>query len=82
MDEAQLNDSLMSMLPTPTYLLFAIIFGVIGFAAFRYGKKTERTRAKWTGVALMLYPYAIGSDTRLLILIGTALCGVLYFYRD
>ena len=36
----------------------------------------------FTGVALMLYPYFIGSDVRILFLVGAGLCGVLYFYRD
>lgn len=82
MDEQQLFSSLLGMLPTPMYILGSILFGIVGFAAYRYGKKTERTRSKWTGVALMFYPYLIGSNTALLYLTGAALCGVLYFYRD
>ena len=82
MDEQQLASTLIGMLPTPGYILASIVFGVVGFAAYRYGKKTGRNRAKWTGVALMVYPYVIGSDTRVLCLVGAALCGVLYFYRD
>ncbi|MFZ6815044.1 hypothetical protein ACO0K3_11300 [Undibacterium sp. Rencai35W] len=69
-------------MPTPAYLAGAILFGIIGFAAYRYGKKTERSKAKWTGIALMFYPYLTGSDTRLLYAVGAALCAVLYFYRD
>ena len=82
MDERELISSLSGMLPTPAYILGSIIFGVIGFAAYRFGKKTERSRTKWTGVALMVYPYFIGSDTRVMYLVGIALCGELYFYRD
>lgn len=70
------------MLPTPAYILGSILFGILGFVAYRYGKKTARTRTKWTGVALMFYPYLIGSNTVLLYLSGAALCGALYFYRD
>lgn len=80
--QLQLLSSLGLTMPTPAYILGAIVFGLIGFAAYRYGKKTERSRAKWTGVALMFYPYVTGSDTRLLYLVGAALCALLYFYRD
>ena len=60
-------------LPGPAYLFGAVVFGLAGFAAYRYGKKTGRARTKWLGVALMLYPYAI-SATWLLYAVGAALC--------
>lgn len=68
------------VLPTPAYLFGLILFGVAGFAAYRYGKKNQLAKPRWIGLALMLYPYAI-SDTWLLYGIGCALCGLLYFYR-
>ena len=58
-----------------------VLFGIIGFAAYRYGKKTSRQPAKWIGVALMLYPYAV-SDTWLLYLMGGVLCAGLYWFRE
>jgi hypothetical protein len=82
MDEQQLLSGLIGMMPTPAIIFGSILFGIVGFAAYRFGKKTQRPRAKWTGVALMLYPYFIGSDVRVLFLVGAGLCGVLYFYRD
>lgn len=82
MNEQQLASSLLSMMPTPAYIFGSILFGIVGFAAYRFGKKTERQRTKWTGVVLMFYPYFIGSDVRILFLVGVGLCGVLYFYRD
>lgn len=68
-------------LPTPAYLFGAIFFGLIGFAAYRYGKRLALGKVKWIGVALMVYPYAI-SGTVLLYVVGVALCLGLYFWRD
>jgi hypothetical protein len=65
-------------LPGPAYLFGAILFGIVGLAAFRYGAKSGVAAAKWTGIALMLYPYAI-SETWLLYLVGAVLCVLLYF---
>ncbi|MFZ6749413.1 hypothetical protein [Undibacterium sp. Ren11W] len=82
MEEQQLLQLLGGMLPSTTYILGSVLFGIIGFVAYRYGKKTDRPRCKWLGVALMFYPYLIGSDTRLLYLAGSALCAALYMYRN
>ncbi|WHZ09971.1 MAG: hypothetical protein OJF60_000410 [Burkholderiaceae bacterium] len=68
-------------LPSPTYLFGAILFGLVGLGAWRWGKKTERPVAKWLGVALMLYPYAV-PWTWALYLIGLGLCAALYWFRD
>ena len=62
------------VLPGPGYLFGAIVFGIIGLVAYRHGRKSARSQLTWCGVALMLYPYAV-SDTRLLWVIGLALCG-------
>lgn len=67
-------------LPSPAYLFGAVLFGIIGYAAYRYGKKAELAIMKWIGVALMLYPYAV-SETWMLYAIGTGLCAALYVYR-
>lgn len=68
-------------LPSGWYLFGACVFSIVGFAAFRYGKKTTSTNAMLIGVALMLYPYFI-SATWLLYLLGAALCGALYWFRE
>jgi hypothetical protein len=60
-------------LPTPAYLAGAIVFGLIGWAAYRHGKKSDRPRTKWLGVGLMLYPYMV-SQTWLLFVVGVVLC--------
>ena len=67
-------------LPSPGYLFGSILFGIVGYAAYRYGKKSELPYPKWIGVALMFYPYAI-SRTWLLYLVGGALCAALYVLR-
>lgn len=81
MDTLNTAASLGLIFPTPAYLFGAILFGLIGFAAYRYGKKAARPPLRWTGLALMLYPYLV-SDTWLLYLAGAALCGALYWWRE
>ena len=58
-----------------------LIFGLVGFVAYRRGKKAGRPRTKWLGVALMLYPY-LTAPTLPLYLVGAALCLALYLDRD
>jgi hypothetical protein len=80
MDELKALESMGFTLPSPVYLIGAVLFGIIGFAAYRYGKKAARPPVKWIGVALMLFPYAI-SETWLMYAVGTGLCVGLYVYR-
>ncbi len=67
-------------LPSPSYLFGAIVFGLIGLVAWRYGRKRQRPVTQWLGVALMFYPYAV-SRTWLLYAIGAALCAGLFYDR-
>ena len=60
-------------LPSPAYIVGLIVFGILGMAAFYYGRRQDRRNTKWLGVALMLYPYAVAS-TWLLWAVGAALC--------
>lgn len=69
------------VLPSPLYILGAVLFGLIGLVAFRRGKKTTRPVLTWTGVALMFYPYAV-PQTWLLWLAGAVLTGWLYVKWD
>ena len=80
MDNLHDLQSLGLTLPSPAYIFGAVVFGIIGFAAYRYGKKAQRSTTKWLGVALMLYPYAI-SQTWLLYVAGAALCAGLFLDR-
>ena len=61
-------------LPSPAYLLGAVLFGIYGYVAYRRGKLASSPRLRWSGLALMLYPYAV-TETWMLWLIGLALCG-------
>ena len=65
-------------LPSPAYIVGALLFGLLGLAAWRHGKKAGRPTAKWLGLALMLYPYAT-PQTWLMYLVGTALSVWLFF---
>jgi len=65
-------------LPSPAYIFGAIVFGLIGLAAFRYGRKRQRGTTLWLGVSLMVYPYVI-SRTWVLYAVGIALCAGIYF---
>ena len=64
-------------LPSPAYLIGASLFGIVGWIAFRRGRQTSISSLTWTGLALMLFPYAV-SQTWLLWIIGAALCGWVY----
>ena len=77
MDELKTLESMGFTLPSPAYIFGAVVFGIIGFAAYRYGKKASLQTTKWIGIALMLYPYAI-SGTWLLYAVGAGLCIALY----
>jgi len=77
MNELKQLQSLGLVLPTPAYLLGAILFGIVGWIAFRRGRKTSVSTLTWTGLALMLFPYGV-SQTWMLWTIGITLCGVVY----
>lgn len=77
MNELKQLESLGLVLPSPAYIFGAILFGIIGWIAFRRGRKTSVAVLTWTGVGLMLFPYGI-SDTWMLWLVGVALSGLVY----
>ena len=77
MDELKKLESLGLVLPSPMYVLGAILFGIIGYVAFRRGRKTSQPALTWVGLALMLYPYAV-TQTGLLWGLGIAFSGWVY----
>jgi hypothetical protein len=81
MDDLAALQSLGLELPSMVYIFGAIVFGLVGLLAFRHGKKQQKPRTLWLGVALMLYPYAI-SRTWMLYAVGAALCAGLMLDRS
>jgi hypothetical protein len=65
-------------LPSPAYIVGAIVFGIVGLAAFVHGKRAGRPRTRWLGLALMLYPYVVW-QTWLLYLVGLGLTLAVWF---
>ena len=70
-------ESLGFTLPSPAYLIGAVLFGLIGIAAFRIGRRQQRPPLKWLGLVLMFYPYLV-SQTWALYLVGAVLCLLLW----
>jgi hypothetical protein len=68
-------------LPSPAVLFASFTFGIIGLAAFIYGKKSLKWKPMIIGVALMVFPYAV-NETWFLYAIGAALCAALFVFRD
>ncbi|KAF0812754.1 hypothetical protein IGB42_02596 [Andreprevotia sp. IGB-42] len=68
-------------MPSPAALFAMLLFSLIGFVAFRYGKRMQQWQTMVGGIALMIYPYFV-SATWLLYVIGAALCAGLYFFNE
>ena len=62
-------------------LIGGFLCGVIGFAAFRYGKATLAWRPMLIGGILMIFPYFI-DDVAWLYVIGIALTAALFVFRE
>lgn len=64
-----------------TATLLAVVFGGIGFVAFRYGRKMQRTPPVVLGMALMVYPLLV-SRPLWTVVVGVALTGGLWLWRE
>ena len=51
---------------TSTTLVTGFLFGMVGLGFFLYGKKQVRLPQLAAGIALMVYPYFVGSATWML----------------
>ncbi len=61
-------------------ILLAVLFGLVGFAAFRYGRKNGEPRPLLLGIALMAYGYFV-TNAWVSLAIGSALTLALFFPR-
>lgn len=61
-------------------ILAGIIFGIIGWGSYSYGKKLELWQPRAIGLALMIYPYFIYNKW-LVWIIGVGLLVLLWFYH-
>lgn len=80
MDSAATLSALGIQLPSPAYLFGAIVFGLIGFVAFRLGRRRSKPLTIGIGLALMLYPYVV-TRTAWMYAVGVALCAGLWYDR-
>lgn len=61
-------------------ILLAVLFGLVGFAAFRYGRKNHEPRPLFIGIALMAYGYFV-TNAWISLAIGSILTLALFFPR-
>lgn len=66
---------------TAWYLFGSIMFSTIGMAALAYGKKMGCVNPMVLGLALMVYPYFVGT-TWLLYTVGVVLTGLVLKFPD
>jgi len=71
-DPLETLDALGITLPSPAYLIGVVVFSVVGMVAYYQGKRAGRSRMRWLGLALMLYPYVVW-QTWLLYFVGAGL---------
>ena len=61
-------------------IVVAVFFSLVGFVAFRYGKKNNEPRQLFLGIALMAYGYFV-SNAWVSLAIGAGLTALLFFPR-
>ena len=53
-EELKALETMGLVLPSPAYLAGSLLFGIVGYIAFRRGRKTTQPVLVWTGVALLV----------------------------
>ena len=61
-------------------IVIAVFFSLVGFAAFRYGRKSGEPRPLFLGIALMAYGYFV-TNAWVSLGIGALLTLLLFFPR-
>jgi hypothetical protein len=65
----------------PTAMLLGVLFGGVGFVAFRYGRRMQQTPPLVLGMTLMIYPLFVASALWTAV-IGTGLICGLWLWRE
>jgi hypothetical protein len=65
----------------PYTILAGLIFGLIGWGLFSYGRRLELWKPKAIGLALMVYPYFVWNKWAVWI-VGVVLIVVAWFHHD
>lgn len=65
----------------PYNILAGLVFGTLGWGAYRYGKRLELWKPRVIGGLLMVYPYLI-TNIWLLWGTGVGLLVLLWFHHD
>jgi len=68
------------MLGSSAMLMWSLVFGVIGFGFYRYGKKQGAVVPLVAGIALFIFPYFV-SNLYLLVGIGVGIALTPFFIR-
>lgn len=63
-----------------TVMLWGLLFGSIGLGYFMYGKKIANPVIRYTGLALMFYPYVV-QDSIAIVIVGIGLIALPKFVR-
>lgn len=50
-----------------SYLLTTLVFSSIGFGYFLYGKKQKQRIIYYSGIGLMVYPYAVTTNPAMIV---------------
>jgi len=61
-------------------ILIAVLFSLVGFLAFRHGRKNSEPRPLFLGIALMAYGYFV-TNAWVSLAIGSILTLLLFFPR-
>ncbi len=65
-------------MPDAETLFFGLVFGAVGIAAFRHGKREGNAMCLLLGVALMAFPYFV-DGVALTVLVGAGLTAGVWF---
>lgn len=56
-------------MPDTAIILWALLFGSIGVGYFIYGKRQDQPVVRYTGIALILFPYFV-TEVLAVVLVG------------